>query len=272
MRKLLSHIDEHFLTLATEREFKNVPATRAAKAGWERFLGMERQDADRSHGEATFILQDFASTRRPYVLFLRSFEVEAYNYFSPDDGSRKRKFITWARGPSRLEQKLKAALAGRLKTVSIANPALPMTSRLGFPRLVLPNEGWEAFVRNLVEYAHFIVMDCYTLAPGVLQELEFIRAANRQCATIIVLPSANEPSRDKWRKDVEIWGAVAEEHPRPLKDNTEFAAFPRLCNEDEIGFDHLDDSPHFADLLASATATAAVGPALRCNCLGPGTE
>jgi tetratricopeptide (TPR) repeat protein len=261
LSKPFSHIDDNFHTRAIAQEFNDVPATRPMKAGWERLLEMERQDAARSHGEAAFIMQDFAATRRPFVLFLRSFEVEAYNYLTPEDDSSKRKILTAVNGPSRVEQKLKAALAGRLKAVSIANPAQPLTSRLGFPRLVLPNEGWEAVVENLVEHAHFIVMDCYTLAPGVLRELEFIRAANRQSATIVVLPPANDSSRDTLRQVVEIFGAIAEKPPLPLiNDNPEFAAFSRIASEVEVKFNHLDDSPLFADLLASATAATAAAP------------
>ncbi|MGA8731116.1 MAG: tetratricopeptide repeat protein [Terracidiphilus sp.] len=260
MSKPFSHIDDNFHTRAMAQEFKDVPATRPMKKGWEHTLELERQDAARSHGEAAFIMQDFNATRRPFVLFLRSFEVEAYNYLTPEDDSGKRKIFTAVNGPSRVEQKLKAALAGRLKTISIANPAQMVTSRLGFPRLMLRNEGWEAAVENLVEHAHFIVMDCYALAPGVLRELEFVRAANRQSATIIVLPPANDSSRDTLRQTVELFGGIAEKLPDPLKDNPEFAAFPRIASEDEIGFDHLDDSPVFADLLASASAATAAAP------------
>jgi tetratricopeptide (TPR) repeat protein len=257
MTKPFSHIDDHFHTRAIAQEFEDVPVTRAAKEDWDEVLELERQDAARSHSEAAFIMQDFIATRRPFVLFLRSFEVEAYNYLTPEDHSGKRKVFTAVNGPSRVELKLNAALAGRFKAVSIANPAQLLTSRASFPRLVLPNEGWEAVVENVVEHAHFIVMDCYRLAPGVLRELKFIRAANRQSATIIVLPPPNDSSRDTLRQTVELFGAIAEKHPLPSKDNPEFATFPHVASEDEIDFDHLDDSPLFADLLASAAAAVA---------------
>jgi tetratricopeptide (TPR) repeat protein len=255
-----SHIDDHFHTRAIAQEFEDVPATRPAKEDWERIRELQGRDEARLHGEAAFIMQDFNATKRPFALFLRSFEVEAYNYLTPEDDAGKRKVLTTGAGPSRVELKLSTALAGRLKALSVANPAQLLTSRSSFPRLVLPNEGWEAVVQNVVAHAHFIVMDCSTLAPGVLRELEIIRAANRQNATIIVLSAPDDSSQDTLRQAAEILGAIAEKHPKPSKDNPEFAAFPRVAREDEIGFDHLDDSPLFADLLASATAAAAAAP------------
>ena len=260
MGKPFSHIDEHFQTRAIEREFEEVPATRAAKEDWEKVLDLEREDEARSHYEAAYIMQDFSVTRRPFVLFLRSFEAEAYNYLTPEDGPGERKVFTTGAGINRVEEKLASALAGRLKAISVANPAQLLTSRAALPRLALPNEGWEAVVENVIQYAHFIVMDLSTVARGVLKELEIIRGAKRQSDTIVILPSASEPDRNSLRKVAELLGAVAKEHPQPTKNDPELAGFARVAGEDEIAFDRLDDSPLFSDLLASATAAAAAAP------------
>lgn len=141
MKNPNSHIDDHFHTRAIAQEFEDVPATRPAKEDWERIRELQGRDEARLHGEAAFIMQDFNATKRPFALFLRSFEVEAYNYLTPEDEAGKRKVLTTGAGPSRVELKLSTALAGRLKALSVANPAQLLTSRSSFPRLVLPNEG-----------------------------------------------------------------------------------------------------------------------------------
>jgi tetratricopeptide (TPR) repeat protein len=254
-----SHVDDHFITRAIAQEFEAVPATQPAREDWEQTLEVTREEAARSHGEAAFIMQDFNATKRPFALFLRGFETEAFNYLTPEQTSGGRKVITAVAGPSRIEQKLSAALGGRIKTLSVANPAQMLTSRASFPRLLLPNEGWEALVQNVVEHAHFIVMDCSTLAPGVMRELEMIRTANRQSATVIVLPppEAHDLGEDTLQRAAEIFGAAVIRRPRPSKVNSEFSTFRRIASEDGIAFDHLDDSPFFSDLLASAAEAAA---------------
>jgi tetratricopeptide (TPR) repeat protein len=262
MSDTFSHIDEHSLTRAMEKEFETDPATRPAKEDWGRILEMARDDAARSYREAAFVMHDYYVTERPFVLFLRSFEMEAYDYLTPAGAAGERKVITTINNPSRVEEKLGAALAGRLKALSVANPSQLVTARYVFPRLQLQNEGWQATVRNLMEHAHFIVMDCESLAPGVLWELETIRTANRQNATIIVLPSPGDPDPGKGTLAgaAEIFGATVVKRERPLKDSPELSGFGRVGAEDEIPFDNLDACPLFADLLASAAEKAANAP------------
>jgi tetratricopeptide (TPR) repeat protein len=257
------HIDDNAHTRAIEHEFETVPATAAAKEDWDRILGMLHQDAAKSQAEAAFIMQDYNATKRPFVLFLRSFEMEAYDYLTPEAASGERRVISALAGPSPVEQKLAAALTGRLRGLGVANPSQLLTYRGSFPRLQLPNEGWQAVVQNLVEHAAFIVMDCTSLAPGVLWELETIRAANKQNTAIIIIPSPDEPDPGtaSLPRAAEIFGAVVVKRNRPLKDSPALSAFPRVATGDEIAFDKLDTSLLFADLLASAEARATAAPA-----------
>ena len=262
MSSSADHIDDNAHTRAIEHEFETVPGTGAAKEDWDRILDMLRQDAAKSQGEAAFIMQDYNATKRPFVLFLRSFEMEAYDYLTPDAPSGERKVISAVAGPSPVEQKLAAALAGQLKALGVANPSQLLTYRGSFPRLQLPNEGWQAVVQNLVEHAAFIVMDCTSLAPGVLWELETVRTANKQDSTVIVLPASGEadPGEGTLQRAAEVLGAVVTKRERPSKQSPALSVFSRVGAEDEIAFDKLDASPLFADLLASAAAKAAAAP------------
>ncbi|HEV2840952.1 MAG TPA: tetratricopeptide repeat protein [Chthoniobacterales bacterium] len=259
-----SHVYDHLLTRAMEHEFATVPGTAAAKEDWETMLGLASQLAAKSHGAAALIMHDYNETKRPFVLFLRSFEVEAYDYVSPEGSSPgERKFATTLAGPNSVEEKVAAALRGRLAVLGLANPSQLNTTRGLIPRLQLPTEGWQEVVRNLVEYAHFIVIDCDSLAPGVMWELETIRAANRQGATVIVLPSSgdSDPGEGTLQQVAQILGGVTVvKRERPSKEMPEFSAFERVATEDEIPFDNLDGSPLFADLLASAAAQVAAAP------------
>ncbi len=257
------HLDDHAHARAIEHEFETVPATAAAKEDWDRILDMLHQDAANSQAEAAFIMQDYNATKRPFVLFLRSFEMEAYDYLTPEAAPGERKVISAVAGPSPVEQKLATALDGRLRALGVANPSQLLTYRGRFPRLQLPNEGWQAVVQNLVEHAAFIVMDCTSLAPGVLWELDTIRAAGKQNMAIIILPSSGEPDPGTATlpRAAEILGAVVVKHERPLKESPALSAFPRVATEDEIAFDKLETSPLFADLLASAEAKVTAAPA-----------
>ena len=256
-------IDDHFFVRAVEHEFETAPATAGEKEFWEKTLDLVRQDAVRSNGEAVLIMHDYNATGRPFALFLRSFEAESYVYLTPEGSvSDERKSVTTLAGPSRVEQKLAKALAGRLSLIAVANPSQLLTHRGIIPRLQLPNEGWQAVVQNLVKHAHLMVIDCDSLSSGVLWELGTIQAANRQDATVVVLPSRQEADQGaSVLTDVaEIFGAAVVKREAPAQGMAELSAFRRVAYEDEIPFDQIDASSLFADLLSSAEALAATAP------------
>jgi len=256
-----SHLDNHPLVRAMENEFTTKPETLAAKEDWEKIVDMTRQNLKRAHSEGAMIMHEYNTTGRPYALFLRSFEIESYNYLTPEKQGELRQIITTLHGPSEVEKKLVGALSGRIPLIGIANPS-DISGRTLIPRIELPNDGWQKVVRNLIDYAHFIVMDCHTLAPGVMWELETLQKANRQDTTIIVLPQLDNLDKDQGalRDIVQSAKGVIVEHETPSPDHPQLAAFQRKAFEDQINFDSLENSPLFGDLLASAAEKADKAP------------
>lgn len=231
---------------------------------WNTTLALARRAAEQSHRAAAMVMHEFQATKRPFALFLRSFEVEAYEYFSTDcapdrDGGT---VTTTLAGPSSVEQKIVAALSQRLPLLAIANPSQLLTSRGLIPRLQLPNEGWQQVVLNLIEHAHLIVMDCDSFATGVLWELDSITKAGRQDATLIVLPARGVAAPESALQEIaEILGsAVVKRLPPATKSDAPLRGFSRVAHEDEIDLEPLEASPLLADLLARAAEIAAQAP------------
>ena len=258
-----THVADHPHIRAVERALAADPESLVHR-DFMHVADLSRHDAERSHREAAMIMHAYQVTKRPFGLYLRSFEAESYHYFSPDvvPGRDGGTVTTTFSGPSSVETKLARALAGRLPLLAVANPSQLLTSRGQIPRLQLPNEGWQDVVRNLVEHAHLIVMDCDTLASGVIWEMDTIAAFDRQDAAIVILPAEGSDAKDNTMQNVaEVLGAVVERQPRATKDAPALAGAHRIAYENEVSFDRIDESPLFADLLASAAAKAADAPA-----------
>jgi hypothetical protein len=239
-----THVADHPHIRAIAHELATNPAVAAIGPGWNEITAMMQRDAERSHRAAAMIMHEFQATKRPFGLYLRSFEAESYQYFSPDvvpdrDGG---KVTTTSSGATSVEKKLAAALDGRLAMLAVANPSQLMTARADIPRLQLPNEGWQQVVQNLVAHAHLIVMDCDTLAPGVIWELETIANAARADATIVILPSPGEEQHTL--QDVaEILGAVVHRRAPVTKEDPRLAGHRRVAYESDVDFDRLESSP-----------------------------
>jgi tetratricopeptide (TPR) repeat protein len=153
--------------------------------------------------------------------------------------------------------------------LAVANPSQLLTYRAHIPRLQLPNEGWQQVVENLVQHAHLIVMDCDTLAPGVVWELDTIAALDRADKTILILPTPGAEANDDTMQTVaEIFGAVVHRRPPVTKDDPRLAGHRRVAYESEVDFDRIDESPLFADLLADAAAKSAEAPAFDAKTYG----
>jgi tetratricopeptide (TPR) repeat protein len=265
-----SHVADHPHIRAIERALAADPASLVHR-DFMQVADLARHDAERSHREAAMIMHEYQVTKRPFGLYLRSFEPESYHYFSPDvvPGRDGGTVTTTLSGPSSVETKLARSLTGRLPMLAVANPSQLLTHRGEIPRLQLRSEGWQHVVQNLVEHAHLIVMDCDALASGVIWELETIAALDRQDATVIILPAEGSDAKDNTMQTVaEVFGAVVQRQPRATKDAPPLAATRRVAYENEVNFDRIDESPLFADLLAAADAKAADAPAFDASAYG----
>jgi tetratricopeptide (TPR) repeat protein len=260
-----THVDDNAFIQSFNKQIEENPALANMSAGWQQIVGELREAAVRSHRLAAMVMHDYQATKRPFALYLRTFESEAYQYVD-EPGADGKPTKMWAalHGATSFEQKFAVAIGTRLPLLGIANPS-DLTVRAVIPRLQLPNDGWQSAVRNLIEHAAFIVMECDALASGVIWELEAIQAAGRQNATIIVLPAKGSAGDETLREVVAIFGAVVSKRTAPSVDDPRLAAFPRILAEDDIDFDRIDDISQFRDLLASAMVAAAAAPPFDAN-------
>jgi tetratricopeptide (TPR) repeat protein len=259
-----THILDHPHVRAVEHYLAANPDSGTDAAFWQRTKELMVSGAEKSHREASMVMHQYQATKRPFGLFLRSFEVEAYQYFSADCVPGRDGGTVWTsiNGPSSVEQKIAGALVDRLPLIAIANPSQLETARGIIPRLQLPDEGWQQVAQNLIEHAHLIVMDCDAFAPGVLWELETIATLRRADATVIILPPRGvEPSEATSQTIADVFGAVVKRLEPATKEDARLAGHRRLAYEDEIDFDRIEQSPLFSDLLADAAERSAQAPA-----------
>lgn len=215
------------------------------------------------HEEAVQILERFAKDRAPFVLYLRSFEGEAFEALTPKGvarmGSSKAEFVqhalrsgtpaggyleadrwvvSYQGSPTGVEAYLGEHLAPHLPVVTIANPAAQIPGRGHVPRFEVENDAWPVAVRLLMLAAHFIVIEPARGSPGVVQELELITSFGRQADTIVVLPSAR--SRTSMDRIREIGGAGFGEPVGPTAafmgtGDAAVAAFARVVDDEAFG-------------------------------------
>lgn len=255
------HLDAHNHLRAMDEEVRQHPELAHVRDGMNAIWNEQRKKAAGDHVRAAMIMHEYQVTRRPFALYLRSFESEAYDYLTPEKAGEQRWQMTSMLAPCPMEDGLATALEGKLPVIAIANPS-DLILRGRIPKLQLPNDSWRAVLENLVEHAHMIVMDCEELAPGVEFELETIRRAGRVESAIIVLPDSDAESYPGLMDAMaEYRGFVIERRERPRKEHPALSGFPRVAYAHEVVFADLEASPLFRDLLASAAEKSAAAPA-----------
>jgi len=135
------------------------------------------------------ILTRHRRARRPFVLFLRTFDIQ-FVLGSPrypgDPGG-----VYFLR--DRINKRLKRGVG----LVAIAQqgelPFMRSTKASAVPLLWLENENWEPVVDHLIGAASIILTEVTHLTPGVVRELELIRHHAKEDETIVVLPGPDMP-------------------------------------------------------------------------------
>ncbi len=208
------------------------------------------QAAEASAADALAIFDGYLAMGRPFGLFLRAFEGEAYRYDVPmgkdfEPGG----MLFRTRGPQSVERHLHSSVHPHIPFIAILNQADVLAEGL-IPRYPASNDDWESVVKTLVQEAAIIVFHCYALGPGVTAELDLLRDGQREDSTVIVLKDAEPPKRSL---PVDLFrGYTDTHHETPRKDHPDLAGFPRVAYEREIDWDQLEISPFFGDLLQAA--------------------
>ncbi|GAA4410084.1 hypothetical protein GCM10023168_29400 [Fodinibacter luteus] len=220
-----------------------------------------------THSLALVIIQARRERGEPFVLLLRGFEGEAYDYFvdnpkyMTDDPERKTLFSVWGE-PGEVELALHQTLDGRLSALTAASPSSLDADQSSqdalLPRLILPNETWLDEIRAVIRLAHLIVVDCLGLNPGLRSELEAIEQCGKCDNTVIVL------HKDRSKLDeaeslaialADITGGTLSSDPTRewmRRDHPLLAPFRRVAYIEDLRGTDLSASGVFADLFKSA--------------------
>jgi hypothetical protein len=209
------------------------------EAVWKEFFEDSAKQARESRDEAWRIYQGFLSTGRPFGLFLRAFESEAYRYDVKDPTWRE---LFRLKGPQSVERHLHATIHQRVPFMALWSP-VDLLARGLIPRFS-GGDDWEHEVERLAREAAIIVFHCYALSPGVNTELNLLRRCRREGAAVIVLKDLDAPIDEPL--------VAHTHHERPHKDHPALAGFPRVAYEREIDWERPEASPLFADLLRQA--------------------
>jgi tetratricopeptide (TPR) repeat protein len=205
------------------------------------------------HADAMKIVTAHRERLEPFALFLRNFDVEAYQRIgSGPEGPQQIHFTNDAR--ARVETKVGAALRGRLPILGIANPLVSLRPDYehAFPKLALANESWRIALHELIATACLIVVEVTKLSPGVFNELQIIGWHGQQKSTVIII-SEDENQDDPLTLGVKQFFNIVEEPRQTVEEiEAQLSAFPRVVREEEVRFDELVSSAAFADLLAQA--------------------
>jgi tetratricopeptide (TPR) repeat protein len=205
------------------------------------------------HAEAMNIVTAYRDRLEPFALFLRNFDIEAYQRIGTGPEGAQQILFTTTPHP-RIETKVAAALAGRLPVLGIANPLVSLRPdyQHAIPKLGLANESWRIAMHELIATASLIVMELTKLSPGVFNELRIIGWYGKQNSTVIIV-SEDEGEQDPLTLGLKQFFHIAQEPRQSLEQiRAQLSAFPRVVLEEEVRFDELASSPPFADLLAHA--------------------
>ncbi|AGB26721.1 hypothetical protein Mycsm_06585 (plasmid) [Mycobacterium sp. JS623] len=258
--------------------------SRASRADREIFEALDTLHEDAStHGRAFGILQAFATDRRPFALFLRSFEIEAQQIsaagmsprFTPTKAELLRNATvaglptytadaghvragSFQSGLTRLgtvsavERYLAATLPQRIAAITVSNPAAgPGEPTSSLPKLQLADSDWGRAVALIISAAHLIVVECATLAPGVLSELDTIKACARADRTVVVIPSPSSANEIEERRSLAALLTEGLPDPTPIATATapQLQGFQRVVVDDDLLSHTLDELDAFTGLL-----------------------
>ena len=234
----------------------------------EEYIALQRRQLEQSdalagelHDAAVATLWGFSERDRPFGLFLRNFDLEAY----AAEGSQGR--LLWLGGdaPTGVENRIMTSLAGQVPMVGIANAAHRVHPKIGFdadimPRLEVSDDTWKARVDDLLRNAAIIFIAAYESSPGLLVELQAIRAHERQEQTVVVLADLDDALDSGL---AHVYGAELPHRQALRADGPELRDFPLVLAEDAVPWDRVPMAQGASDVLTIVAETIAAGSGRR---------
>jgi len=218
-----------------------------------------------SHERARGVLLRFRHTASPFVLFLRSFELEAYDMATgeawiPETGLEPQVVSMSTTNPSALERQLVGAFDEPPLVVTVANRDSIFESAWASPRLFLPDDGWQDIIRELVRAASSTVMQVSTITPGVQWELEQIRRYGNPHRTLIVCGADDETGVEMKNALLRFAGLSPRDATLVSPRDQVFAGFPHVVSWSDVARAGLRALQPLSELIPAIRSFADLDP------------
>lgn len=155
----------------------------------------------KEHADGLRVVEDSALRGTPFLLHLRSFEVEYQSVrFEKgkagngiglmgdlvDDNPSNEAIIRFADGQN-TRADLGSAVGDRMQVLSLGNATDPMLTLVSTKSLHLLEDNWSESIKYLIESSAVIVFEISSYTPGVISELEYIRFLRCESKTFVAL-------------------------------------------------------------------------------------
>jgi hypothetical protein len=187
----------------------------------------------------------------PFMLFLRSFDIEAVVGFGTTPGRPRSCSAGGSSGP--VEVGLAKALKGSIAAYAVTNPLnFPGSYRTGLPTITIPSAVWRETLARLVERAAFIVVDATEITAGLTNELQMLDNSNKRQRTVVITPIEADRNRIAERnRMVARTGAewIFSTAVDAAQSDRILAQFSRKVRSDQVDFSSLESVPAFSGLI-----------------------
>lgn len=168
------------------------------------------------HERGLRILRDNAANDSPFLLHLRSFELEVQSvrydrgrvsgYWESagklvDDNSTNEAIMRFASGAN-TRADLAQAVGDRIPVLSLGNASDPLLTLHPTNSLHLPQDNWEESVQYLIAKSAVIVFEISSFTSGIIPELKHIQSLGGASKTFVVLSG---PLKRRKRPDFPFW-------------------------------------------------------------------
>jgi hypothetical protein len=220
----------------------------------DQILAIEDENARAAAG-----LERAIDARRPFVLMLRSYDLELSDIRT--SGAEVHPALRLALGvdvsmsistrstnlEETAEDRLSETLRPHVYVVRMRDLGNPVIVRADLPRLCLPSNIWKDAVRELIHLAPIIVVHLVSLTRGVQFELDTILESGRQDSTVVVIcdPQEFHVATNPFHAPDGLWGIRMYDYQPVDITNDVLRSFPRIINAGDIDYHNLDKSSAF---------------------------
>jgi hypothetical protein len=220
--------------------------------------------AAKSHAEAVTVIEDFWKHEKPFALFLRSFDLEAFEVKVRPTQAVHVPVVSVNFQYGEIENVVCDMLGDRIPAIGIWNPTAmeaPQIQRR-IPKLEVENSLWQGALHALLAMAVMVFIRLDSLTAGVETELNAITAAGKEGVTVVIVPDPQQADGHALADAVAAF--YNHEHgaklvARPTLEMDRLASFAIVASETELKSEGVRGK--LAALIATATAAKAYVPA-----------